>query len=835
MVATEELIIPVESNDLNKVNKDFTTYLNTLDKINDSTDEFISNQGQGQKALTSVTRRTKVLNEETAKTNELIKDANARTRRRVKELNAEKGSINALIATTNRLVDRRRRLNLQSEAGRKEFERLTNTISKNNRELKKLDSQIGRNQRNVGNYSGSLSKLATSFGNVTGLAVGVSSAIAGIGFVVGESLKAFAQFEQSQIAFETLTGSAEQGKETLTDLLNLAKTSPFSQKEVIDVGKNLLATGTEAENLIERMILLGNISSGVGRENLPNIARALSQVQAATKLTAQEANQFANSSVNIFKFLEAEIGISAGEIKSRLNKDLEIPFETVLSSLERTTEEGGLFFNLMANQSKTLGGVFSNFLDNINIKLIEVGSNFAESAKSAILFFNELIEGSEAENIRDINRELAIQVEILTDLTFSEQSRLSALEKIRKIQPELVADIETANDLNTDNNILLKQRLEVIRLQNEELATQKELEDEKGKQLDTNLKIKELELSRDEEIARIQAGQLTTLEKIVGTNVNVPKNIFSQAVVPLNNAITESNEKIQELQARLLSIGNSIQVESARAEQANPFKVISEDIDVLNNDIDDVDPQANVLPMFSTQATRQTVVDQEISLIGQTNPEQRLATERSILEGRILFLNQEAEALEINSQREVDIINSKNMAIAQSERRLADLQIIEDKRVKDSRIRSAKITGKILSSLSQIVGNETRAQFEAQKALAIGSAIVNTASGVTEALPNIPLAVAVGLAGVAEIATISRTEYGKGSTGSQVSSNLGGLSSINTTLPNTSEFAQEEALLSAGLSSFEQTQSLINSVDKVSDTIQETSDEQIIEQQKQVG
>ena len=64
--------------------------------------------------------------------------------------------------------------------------------------------------------------------------------------------------------------------------------------------------------------------------------------------------------------------------------------------------------------------------------------------------------------------------------------------------------------------------------------------------------------------------------------------------------------------------------------------------------------------------------------------------------------------------------------------------------------------------------NEQRKQAEFNKAIAIFETIVNTASGVVEALPNIPLAVLTGVLGAAQLAVIAATpipKYKHGRTG----------------------------------------------------------------------
>jgi hypothetical protein len=82
-----------------------------------------------------------------------------------------------------------------------------------------------------------------------------------------------------------------------------------------------------------------------------------------------------------------------------------------------------------------------------------------------------------------------------------------------------------------------------------------------------------------------------------------------------------------------------------------------------------------------------------------------------------------------------------------------------------------KLTGQELNAMAKETGRmalqemakHNRKAFELNKAFAIANAIVNTAQGVSKALTlgpiGIPLAVAIGALGVAQVATIAKTKY----------------------------------------------------------------------------
>ena len=78
-----------------------------------------------------------------------------------------------------------------------------------------------------------------------------------------------------------------------------------------------------------------------------------------------------------------------------------------------------------------------------------------------------------------------------------------------------------------------------------------------------------------------------------------------------------------------------------------------------------------------------------------------------------------------------------------------------------------KLTGEQKTDLAVKVGREALAEmarhnekaFKLNKAFNLAEAIMSTARGVAKALPNIPLAIAIGALGAVQIATIAKTKY----------------------------------------------------------------------------
>lgn len=75
-----------------------------------------------------------------------------------------------------------------------------------------------------------------------------------------------------------------------------------------------------------------------------------------------------------------------------------------------------------------------------------------------------------------------------------------------------------------------------------------------------------------------------------------------------------------------------------------------------------------------------------------------------------------------------------------------------------------------------------RKQFQADKALRAVQSIINTAEGITEASPNVPLMVATGFAGAASLAKILSTQYNGGNSGGATAVDVGAFQ-VQTSAP----------------------------------------------------
>lgn len=254
-------------------------------------------------------------------------------------------------------------------------------------------------KRGIGVAKNEVSDLGHTVGNTStllkvGMVAAAGAAAAGIGFLAKASISAAGDFQQTAIAFETMLGGGEKGaqkaQKLLGDLQEFAKKTPFNLVELQEGSKRLLAYNVESEKLIDTMRVLGNITSGVGRDKLPQLILAFGQVKAAGRLTGAELRQFAEAGVPLLDALAKQFGVTAGEIQEMISAG-DVGFSDVEQALTGMTTEGGKFFDLMNRQSGTLQGQISNLQDVWGQLLVTLGTLFIPLATQVVQALNNFL------------------------------------------------------------------------------------------------------------------------------------------------------------------------------------------------------------------------------------------------------------------------------------------------------------------------------------------------------------------------------------------------------------------------------------------------------------
>lgn len=244
------------------------------------------------------------------------------------------------------------------------------------------------------NIEGQITKFKTSIAPAADASRTFALALGGAGAAVGafglSAIKSAASMEQTQIAFETMLGSAEKAKEFYGDLVKFAAKTPFELKGLETASKQLLAYGFEQKQILPNLKALGDIASGVGMDKLPNLIMAFGQVKAATKLTGMELRQFTEAGVPLLDELSKIMKKPVSAIQEMVSAG-QIGFPIVEQAMQNLTGEGGRFNDLMDKQAKSLGGMWSNLADAWEQFLRGQGAGLIEWAKQLVQVMIDIV------------------------------------------------------------------------------------------------------------------------------------------------------------------------------------------------------------------------------------------------------------------------------------------------------------------------------------------------------------------------------------------------------------------------------------------------------------
>lgn len=221
-----------------------------------------------------------------------------------------------------------------------------------------------------------------------------TAAFAGLSVLTAGIIKAGASYEQTEVAFTTMLGSAELARKKLAELAQFSAKTPFQLPELESTSKKLLAYGVSADDLLPTLRTLGDLASTVGMDKLPQLTLAFGQLKSKTVLSGEELRQFMETGLPLIEELAKVTGLSRQQLTGIDGdvKDLGVTFEQVQKALTNMTSEGGIAFGAMANQSRTLGGLWSTFSENVTLTARSIGNELLPYLKPMVIELTNMVQ-----------------------------------------------------------------------------------------------------------------------------------------------------------------------------------------------------------------------------------------------------------------------------------------------------------------------------------------------------------------------------------------------------------------------------------------------------------
>lgn len=254
------------------------------------------------------------------------------------------------------------------------------------RKLHETESGVNNTSRLIEQSGVSIEQI---FGRMTtaaaafGVSIGAKELISDIARVRGE-------FQQLEVAFNTMLGSKEQADTLMSQLVYTAAKTPFDLQGVANGAKQLLAYGTAAEDVNETLVRLGDIAAGLSIP-LNDLVWLYGTTMTQGRLFTQDLRQFQGRGIPLADELAKQFGVAKDKVGELVTAG-KVGFPEVQKAIESMTNEGGKFGGLMESQSKTITGQISNIQDSISTMFNEIGKENENVIDSALSGASYLVE-----------------------------------------------------------------------------------------------------------------------------------------------------------------------------------------------------------------------------------------------------------------------------------------------------------------------------------------------------------------------------------------------------------------------------------------------------------
>lgn len=239
-------------------------------------------------------------------------------------------------------------------------------------------------------------RMDSAFKKLSGAIAGYLSFQAASSFV-RQLTRIRGEFQQLNIALQTMLGSKEKADKLMEQVKDLAATTPFQLTDVAKGAKQLLAYGFSADTVAENLRKLGDLAAGVSAP-LGDIVYLYGTMRTQGRAYAQDIRQFTNRGIPIVAKLAEQFGVAKEEITAMVSAG-KVGFPEIEKAINSMTGEGGKFFNLMEKQSSSLTGQISNLQDQFEFMLNDLGKSSQGVLYSALGVASDLIS-----NYKEIGR-----------------------------------------------------------------------------------------------------------------------------------------------------------------------------------------------------------------------------------------------------------------------------------------------------------------------------------------------------------------------------------------------------------------------------------------------
>tara|TARA_B100000212_G_scaffold187539_1_gene141503 strand:+ start:935 stop:3043 length:2109 start_codon:yes stop_codon:yes gene_type:complete len=573
-----------------------------------------------------------------------------------------------------------------------------------------------------------------------------------IGLGAGVAIKSFVdvgkQVESLQIRLKFLFGSVDEGAKAFDVMAKFASKVPFSLQQIQQGAGNLAVVSKNAEELQEMLQITGRVASVTGldfRTTAEQIQRSFSAgvasadifrergvrdllgFKAGATVTAEETaeafrrvfganGRFANATSDLANTLEGRLSM----IGDKFFNFQKVVAEQFFVGLKR---EFGALDKALEDNQKTIDDIAKSIGEGLSTAVIKAGE--------AVRFIKDNFEILKALGIAIVVGKIATAfLNLAKAITTAKVALLSFSKVSRTTIIGAFVGISTA--ILMMNDAFAKTEKPTNKL-NELLKRKKQLEEQLAKSgnvvsnsLKNQIKFIELQIEKIKSVEIAHAMEEAGKARIIAQSKNYVDAIMreAKALEAVKNAKSKPTD------------GTAFGVDASLPSE-KPQALIDEE------KLDAVKQMAKLEMDIMTQLHNDKI--------------------KAIMENDEL----EAELARIRADKKIQLAHDTARKELEIQKQVMSQTMQLLKAGRAGEINVEKLTGEQKTDLAVKVGREALAEmarhnekaFKLNKAFNLAEAIMSTARGVAKALPNIPLAIAIGALGAVQIATIAKTKY----------------------------------------------------------------------------
>lgn len=256
-------------------------------------------------------------------------------------------------------------------------------------DARQFNSMLDEMSRRIRGVSGDVVKEGVKIDNTfRNIGAGMAAYFSAqqLGDFVTQVANVRGEFQQLEISFETMLKNKALSDKLMSDVVEFAVKTPFDLQQVATGAKQLLAYGTEVQNIIPTMRQLGDVAAGL---SIPfgDLVYLYGTSATQGKLMTKDLMQFAGRGIPIIDELSKILKVSKAEVMN-LTEAGKIGFTELQQVIENLTSSTGMFGGMMEKQAQAINGLRSNLKDAWDQMLNDIGKanqdNIEGTVKTAI-------------------------------------------------------------------------------------------------------------------------------------------------------------------------------------------------------------------------------------------------------------------------------------------------------------------------------------------------------------------------------------------------------------------------------------------------------------------